>query len=534
MKKLSLGTQTFSKIINDKCVYVDKTKYLYQLIQGNCYFLSRPRRFGKSLLCSTLKDFFLGKKELFNGLWIARHVNYSWSVHPVIHIDFSLIAHKTAEELSASLMRYLNDIATMYCVEKLATTTPGEMLRKLTIALFEKHESKNCVVIIVDEYDKPILEHINNPDKANEMREILRLFYEFIKGLDEYLRFVFITGVCRFSKTSIFSGLNQLNDITMNPQYAHLVGYTEEEINTFFKDHLKQTAYNRNMSTKELSTHLRILYNGYRFWQDQPIGLRSSSGNELARVYSPISILKFFDTSIFENYWFESATPTVLINLLKKNNYSVEEFAQLKASTDELATFEPDDLPLATLLFQTGYVTIKSYDSVSKNYLLEAPNQEVRESLFKYILSLVTQYRQSQINDRLQTLRHSLEINHIDQFIKQLKQFYTEVPYTIAINQEKYYQTIFYVILKLINMNPEVEKATNVGRIDTIIETNEVIYIFEFKLNVSAEVAMKQIVDMKYYEPYLERGKTIMLIGVNFSTKEKNIADYVFKNLETV
>jgi len=532
MKKLSLGTQTFSKIINDNCVYVDKTKYIYQLIQGNCYFFSRPRRFGKSLLCSTLKDIFLGKKDLFNGLWIEKNSDYSWPIHPVVHLDLSLVAHKTPAELTASLMRYLDDIVEQHELEPLVHTTPGEMLKKLVMKLIKKYGEKNKVVLIVDEYDKPILEHISNPDKSSEMREILRSFYEFIKGLDEYLRFVFITGVCRFSKTSIFSGLNQLNDITMDPRFAHLVGYTGEEINVFFEDYLKQTAKNENVSVDELNNKLKFLYDGYRFWKDQSIGLRSLEDNELARLYSPISILKFFDTSLFENYWFESATPTVLIDLLKKNNYPAEELDNLKASIDELATFEPAKLPLSTLLFQTGYVTIKVYDEANKNYLLEAPNQEVKESLFKYILALITNYKHSQINDRLEGLRCSLENDNMDGFIKQIKQFYAEVPYTITVEKEKYYQTIFYVILKLINMKSEVEKATNIGRIDMIIETNRTIYIFEFKLNGSAKEALKQIIEKKYYESYLKQEKKIMLVGVNFSSKEKNITECLFQGLE--
>ncbi len=381
MKKISLGIQTFSKIINDNCIYVDKTKYIYQLIQGNCYFFSRPRRFGKSLLCSTLKDLFLGKKDLFNGLWIEKNTDFAWQVHPVIHIDLLLVAHRTPAELTASLMRHLDDSAEHYDVGPLAHTTPGEMLKKLTLNLLKKYGDKNKVVLIIDEYDKPILEHINDLKTANEMREILKAFYEFIKGLDEYLRFVFITGVSRFSKTSIFSGLNQLVDISMDSRYAHLVGYTDEEINIFFDDYLVRTAHDQQLSTEELKNKLRFWYDGYKFWKDQPLALRSLEGAEPSRLYTPISILKCFDTSLFENYWFESATPTVLLNILEKNGYPVEKLEYMEASIQELATFEPENTPLTTLLFQTGYVTIKSYNEANQNYLFQVPNQEVKESL---------------------------------------------------------------------------------------------------------------------------------------------------------
>jgi predicted AAA-ATPase/PD-(D/E)XK nuclease superfamily protein len=531
MKKLSLGIQAFSKVINDNCVYVDKTEYIYNLIQGNCYFFARPRRFGKSLLCSTLEDLFLGNKELFKGLWIYEQSDFDWQKHPVIYIDFLLIAHKTPTELTESLMRYLDDSADNYDVGPLVHTTPGEMLKKLTIKLVKKYGGTQKVVLIIDEYDKAILEHIHDIKTAHVMREILKSFYEFIKGLDQYLRFVFITGVSKFSKTSIFSGLNQLVDISMDPRYAHLVGCTSEEINFFFEDHLDCSARKQELAPQELQDKLRIWYNGYRFWNDQPRGLRSSVDTEPARLYAPISILKCLDLSRFENYWFDTGTPTILLKLIEKNGYPVEQLGSLEASIQELTTFEPEHISLVTLLFQTGYITIKSYDEIKQNYIFDVPNQEVKDSLFNYILEYITKCARSTINTTLRELYDSLMHNQMDTFIVHMKLFYSSIPYTVVIEKEKYYQTIFYVILKLLNIKAEVEKATNIGRIDMVVETEKFLYIFEFKLNGSAQNALQQIYDTHYYQSYVKLGKQIVLVGITFSSKERNISDYLFEEL---
>lgn len=535
MKNLPLGLQSFSKLIENNCVYVDKTKYIYDLIKGNCIFFARPRRFGKSLLCSTLKELFLGKKELFKGLWIYENTDYSWPVHPVIHIDLSQVVKTGPEELSKSLMRSLDDVAKLYKLEKLEHTFPSEMLKDLTINLFEKFGSKNRVVIIIDEYDKPILDNIDKIDIAQSMREVLRNFYEAIKPLDEYLRFVFITGVTRFSKTSIFSGLNQLDNISMDQKHAHLLGYTQEEIVTYFGDHLNKIVREKMISSKDGIEELKILlcswYNGYRFWGEQQVIREKTERKELARVYSPFSVLNFLEKEDLRNYWFESGTPSFLIKVLEKNNYPIELFENLQADMNELMTFDINNIPLATLLFQTGYATIKDYDVVYQRYSIVMPNYEVKDSLLKSILTGMTKHSTSTINAELIDLRVALDAEDLETFIDKIKKFYSTIPYTIAIDKEKYYQTIFFLILKLVNLKPEVEKATNIGRIDLIAQTNKILYLFEFKLNGSAQMALQQIFDMKYYEAYQGQGKKIKLVGVNFSSEVKNITEYLYEDL---
>jgi hypothetical protein len=530
MKKLPLGIQTFSKVINGNYIYVDKTQVIYKLIQGNCVFFARPRRFGKSLLCSTLEDLFLGKKELFKGLWIDQNTSYDWPVHPVVHIDMSTIPHGNSDELIKGLWRYLAAEAKIHTIEIAPAAAPGEILRDLVIGLFAKSGGMG-VVLIIDEYDKPIISNLHDSVKADDMRNALKSFYEVIKGLDRFLRFVFLTGVSRFSKTSIFSGLNQVVDITMDPRYAYLVGYTEDEITTYCDEYVRLAAENKHKSAEELIDEMREWYDGYRFWYDLPPLLRKRYGQEPAKLYTPFSILKFFDTMMFGNFWFESGTPAFLLELLKQNKYSSVSLDQLRASAEELSSFEPSKITLTTLLFQTGYVSIKSYDDESKNFLLGIPNREVSESLYNRILGALTAYQQNQINDYVKEFRQSIERHDIDFFVKRLKQFFVEIPYNIALEQEKYYQSIVYMTLRLVNMSVDVVRATNVGRIDMVVETVHRIYIFEFKLNKSARVALEQIKGKKYFERYLSSGKLITLVGMNFSSKDKNIDEWVVEDL---
>ncbi len=528
MKKLPLSLQTFSKIIEGNYVYVDKTEHIYRLIQGDCFFFARPRRFGKSVLCSTLKELFAGNKALFKVLWIDKNATYNWPKHPVVHIDFNGILADTTENLNLSIMRYLKEIAELEGIEQLEMTSPGEMLRSLIIKLIKKYGSK--AVLIIDEYDKPIVRHLGNHLHVEAMRETLKNFYEFIKSLDEHLRFVFITGVSRFSKTSIFSGINQLDDISMDPRSAHLVGYTESEIKIFLHDHIQEASLNASMEPSDFLEKMRLWYNGYRFWEDQSSRFRQLS-DEPVRVYNPFSVHHNLDKPRFESYWFATGTPTFLLDLIKHNHYSIAELDNPKASLTELSTFEPSQLPLTTILYQTGYLTIKSYDSASRNFTLIYPNKEVEDALTGFILTSLTDIKNNQVNDYTEHLRNALNTHNIHEFVEYLKSFYVLIPNTIHIAQEKYYQTIFYTILKLIGMAIAVEISTNIGRIDAVLKTNSHLYIIEFKLNKPASVAIEQIENKHYFEKYLHTNKHITFLGISFSSKEKNIVDVVIKDL---
>lgn len=529
MKKLPVSAQSFVKIITGNYTYIDKTEHIYRLIQNDCCFFARPRRFGKSLLCSTLKSLFLGKKELFKGLWIERESNYAWPVHPVVHIDFLSIPHKTPEELDAALKRYLIDIALSYDLPLLETTTPNEMLGKLVKQLHKKFALG--VVIIIDEYDKPILVHLHNMPVAEQMREILKSFYEVIKALDEYLHFVFITGVSRFSQTSIFSGLNQLLDISMSPDFAHLVGCTEQELSMVFSEHLEAMAYAQKISTETLICQMRSMYNGYRFWRNQTLRQMDTFEHGIEKVFNPFSIVNALHQTVVINFWITSATPVFLINLFKENHFPVVSFEELKADLSELGTFDIENLPLTALLFQTGYLTIKSYDTATKNFTLSYPNAEVRDALLNEMLKLMVSLESNKINALITKLLDDLAAKNTAEFLKGLTEFYANIPYDLYIAKEKYYQTIFFVVLKLIGVVIDVEISTNIGRIDAVVETKNYLYIIEFKINKKASVALEQIREKKYFERYLSDQRQIILMGISFDTDLKNIGDFLVEAL---
>ncbi len=524
MKKLPLSAQTFSKLIEKNYVYVDKTEYVYRLIQGDCYFLSRPRRFGKSILCSTLKSLFQGKKELFKDLWISKNTDYSWPVHPVIYIDFNKIAVKSSDELNQSLMRYLNMIAEFEDIKPLEMTNPGEMLYGLILKLVKKY-NKN-VVLIIDEYDKAIVDNVDKPELILEMQNSLRAFYNFIKGCGEWIQFIFVTGVSRFSKTSIFSGFNHVEDISMDYRFAHLVGYTEAEIKHYLSEHIAYASQQTEYDQDEFIDMMRQWYDGYRFWENPPSKINPES---IVRVYNPFSIHHNLTNPIFKDYWFTSGTPTFLLKLMESNQYSLADLNTLKESRSNLSAFDPLSLSLTTLLYQTGYLTIESYDDESKNFLLKYPNLEVQEGMSNQILVWLSKLKNAQINDYLKVLHESLQKHLLDQFIQKLKEFYVLIPNTIHIKQEKYFQTIFYTILKLIGVQIEVEVSTNIGRIDAVIKAEKYLYIIEFKLEKSPTVALEQIESKKYAEQYFADKRPMTLIGITFSEKERNISVYSFK-----
>lgn len=524
MKKLPLSIQTFSKLIEGNYVYIDKTEHIYRLIQGECYFFSRPRRFGKSILCSTLKSLFQGKKELFKDLWIDKNTDYSWPIYPVIHIDFNGINIKSAQEFRESLISELNSIAEQENIHSLEVTEPNHMLKTLVIRLKKKYNKR--VVLIIDEYDKAILEHLTKPDSLPTMHDTIRSFYTIIKSLDEWLQFVFITGISRFSKTNIFSGFNQIFDISMEPKFAHLVGYTEAEIEKYLSEHTTAAIQEHHYELDQFKKLVKEWYNGYRFWEDP---LLSQSKTEIGRLFNPYSVHHNLNKPKFKSYWFLSGTPTFLLEVIKKNNFPIESFENATIDEADLGSFNPEALSLKTLLFQTGYLTIKDYNTETNNYILTYPNQEVKEALLKEFLLYLSATPKDKINNYSQELQNALATNDIPSFIETLKQFYILIPNTIHIKQEKYFQTIFYTILKLIGLKIDVEVNTNIGRIDAVIKTEKYLYIIEFKLEKSAIQALEQIDKKQYCQRYKNDKRKIIKIGITFGEQEKNIKDFTFK-----
>jgi len=504
-KYLPLDVSEFPTMILENYVYIDKTEYIYNLFSrgGRFYFLSRPRRFGKSLLISTLKELFLGNKKLFENLWISTS-DYKWEEHPVIHLDFSVIPHFTAEELRVSINKELTIIAQNYNTA-IDETLPEETLK----ALVRELSKRNKVVILIDEYDKPILDHIKNLEESDRQREVLKSFYDSIKGLGLYLRAFFVTGVSRFSKTSLFSGLNNLNDISLDPETAQLLGYTQNEIEIDLAPYLEDFANERKVSTPELMLDLKKWYNGYRF------------SDKEVYVYNPFSVLYALDKKRFANYWYQSGTPTFLIHLIEKQYNSIEDINTLEFSQESLGNFSIDKIPLIPLLFQTGYLTISDYDQKTNKFKLDFPNFEVERSFTQFFVETLTQSSNGQLNRLSSQLIHALNTNDLTQFCSILTALFAHVPYTLIKKQEDYYHILFQFLLSLLSLESQSEILTNKGRIDLVLSTATHTYIFELKLNTSPEIALAQIKQRGYYERFLHQGKEVVLVGLAFTPKDK-------------
>jgi hypothetical protein len=523
LKPLPIGIQTFADIIEGNYTYIDKTQDIYGLVKEpkGVYFLSRPRRFGKSLLVSTLEALFQNRRELFNGLWIDSS-SYQWQEYPVVRISMPAVdASMTIDDLNIALQERLMEIANEYKI-KLEYARASIMLRGLIVKLEETYNQK--VVILIDEYDKPILDNILDTPKAESVRGFLRTFYSELKENDSKLRFIFLTGVSKFSKVSIFSGLNNLEDISMRNEFTSLCGYTQEELQSNFKEYIDlYEEFDSGYSFKnreELLETIREWYNGYRFTKSE------------IRVYNPFSTLLLFKNKQFDNFWFETGTPKFLVDLIKEKNYNLRELTNKSVTELNLSNFSIEQPPILTTLFQTGYITIVQHlsDQISSSqYKLDYPNREVKNSFANYLLDYSLQSEPSV--DYMKNILKAISANDIDLCMNTFKSFFAAIPYSIQEKKsshikENYYQSLMYVAFELIGLRPRAEDLTNIGRADMVVETNSAIYIFEMKVDKSPDSALAQIHEKKYHEKYLHLAKPIKLIGVEFSSKERNITEF--------
>lgn len=521
-KSLPIGVQSFKKLIEENFIYIDKTKYISDLTStGLYYFLSRPRRFGKTLLCTTLEQLFKGNRKLFHSLAIDS-TNYSWEEYPVISISFATMAPKSATVLSAAIEKTLRNIAKNYGVEiDKDEPTLGMKFKSLIMSLAKK----NRVVILVDEYDAAILRNIDNFNVANECREVLSDFFSALKDgkVDEYLRFVFITGITKFSKTSIFSGVNNLQDLSLDPRAAHLLGYTADEIEANYQDYLSEIVQKTGQKKKEILEHVRFWYNGYQFADFEAI--------ETQKVYNPYSVMLYLQNKVFDNYWFDTGTPTFLMELLKKQDYPITSIEGAKIHKSKTKTYAIDKIKLIPLLWQAGYLTIKSYNPTTKNYTLTFPNEEVRVSFFENVMENLTDVDTALLSSFVSKLSQSIQKPDLKTFFETLKVFFAQIPYDMHIPLERYYQSIFFSIMTLLGSHVICEDRTHNGRIDAVIETDNQIFIFEFKIDKSAQIALDQITTKRYYQKYLLKEKPIILVGIQFDTQDKNISDWIAQEL---
>lgn len=519
-KYLPLDVSSFETMIVGNYQYIDKTKYIYHLFSGGnrYYFLSRPRRFGKSLLISTLKELFLGKKKLFENLWIGSS-NYQWVEYPVIHLDFGIIDHGTPEELKLALGWKLKTIGQNYNINLDQAPTLSSML----ILLVTELSKKNKVVILIDEYDKPILDHLHTIEEAREQQAVLHSFYSTIKGLDAYLRAIFITGVTKFARTSVFSGMNNLNDISLSPEACQLLGYTQEEISECFQDYISLFSQKTQMSGSDILEKLQYWYNGYRFCEAD------------VKVYNPFSVLYCLNKLSFNNYWFKSGTPSFLVHIMRKKIAEAAELEKYTIISKQALdrTFEITDIPLLPLLYETGYLTIKKYDETLQQFTLDYPNAEVRESFKSYLLAALTHTEVSTVETITTRLITALNNDDLEQFCMLLQTLFAHVPHQLyARKKEADYHTIFQIVFSMLGTNVQSEVSTNKGRIDAVIITKSAIYIFEIKADDTAENALHQIEEKKYYEKYLFQNKKITLIGLAFNQNNNTLdLDFVIKKL---
>ena len=514
MKNLPLGIQTFSKLIKGNYLYVDKTKSIYDLIStGMEYiFLSRPRRFGKSLLISTMAELFSGNKDLFKDLWIYDKIE--WTSYPVIHIDFTQLDFESPDRLKESLNLFLEKIA----LSKGITLDSRRSYKEKFSELIEKLSVKERVVILIDEYDKPIIQFLETGkiETAKENRDVLKSFFGVIKGADPFLRFVFITGVSKFSRVSLFSDLNNLTDITLSQKFATLLGYTEAELLHYFPEYIGNLAEKQQMPVPALLEKIRSWYNGY-------------SWDGINFVYNPFSILHTFNEGKFENYWFSTGTPTFLVQLLKTRKKELMDFENYRTRSYAFDTSDLDKLNIGGLLFQAGYLTIKkiTQENDESIYHLTYPNREVWVSFFLHLFGGIIEEDIGGSSQVLDRIREAIIGGEIDRFIRELQSLFASIPYHIFIHEkEAYYHTVIYLILRLSGAEVRCEIPTNTGRIDAVLETGKNIYIMEFKIGTAQE-ALAQIKTMKYHEPYRTNGKKIILLGVGFDPDNRNVADYL-------
>lgn len=514
-KPLPTTTANFRDIIEGGYVYIDKTRYIYNLAQlsKGAWFLSRPRRFGKSLFISTLEEFFRGNRELFHGLWVT-HSDYEWTEHAVIRLDFNRAPSSTAAELQNNIQRYLQRVADEYEIR----LGDGPYYAQFDDLIFRLAQRKP-VVILIDEYDKPLIDNLHNLPEAKEIQATLKGFYGVIKAMDRYIRMSFITGITKFSRVGVFSDLNNLTDLTLHGDFATAFGLTEAEIRRDLADYITPFFHREGSSEEALLDKMRYWYNGFCFAPDAQ------------NVYNPYSTLLLFYNQRFSNYWFESGSPSFLIKLIHNSSFDLEELTNLELSELAFSTFELDRLSIIPLLFQTGYLTIKEYFAERQGYRLGFPNYEVENAFMVYLLDAFSNTRQGLSDAYLRRLTAAIQTNDLDQFFKVLQIFFANIDYDLQLDHEKYYQTIFYLIFKLIGLRIDAEVKTNDGRIDAVIELETRIYLFEFKLNKSAQEALKQIEDREYYRKYELSGKVITCVGANFDTTKRMIDEWSFLDI---
>ena len=502
-----IGIQTFADIRNKGYVYVDKTALMHRLVTtGEYYFLSRPRRFGKSLLVSTMEAYFSGKRELFKGLAVDS-LEKNWVEYPVLHLDLSGASYNSIEILKSKLNSFLSRYENQYDINS-SETVESVRFDNLIEAISTK--TGRQVVILIDEYDKPIIDNLTRPELRESFREQLQGFYSVMKSKDAFIRFGFLTGVTKIGRMSVFSGLNNLQDISMDERYVDICGISEKELKTYFDESVKELAQANRLTTEECYEKLAKMYDGYHFCENT-IG-----------IYNPFSLLNTFSKMKFGAYWFETGTPSFLVKYLKEGNYNLDNISKYDVSIEELnGTNYADPKPI-TLMFQSGYLTIKGFDEEFKSYYLDYPNEEVKSGFLKSLSQLFT----PALNEGEFAVSHfvrALRSGRVEDFMTRFTAFLAGNNYAVQGDLELYFQNTMSVMFTMMGLYVKTEYNTSNGRIDIVIDTADYVYIIELKRDQSPEVALQQIEDKGYDKTFLASGKQIIKLGINFSSETKTI-----------
>lgn len=509
MLKYPIGVQTFEEIRTGGYVYVDKTEYVFRLAdEGKYYFLSRPRRFGKSLLLSTMEAYFRGRKELFGGLAVER-LEKEWKVHPVLRLDLGGASYNTREDLDNKLSQVLAEWEALYGVTNVYQTFATRFDEVITCAA----RRTGCkVVVLVDEYEKPIVDNLGNKELRDYFRSTLQGFYSVIKTQDDKIRFGFLTGVSRIGHMSIFSGLNNLRDISMSRKYASICGISEKELKEYLNEGVCEMASAHGLGTEDCYNRLKQLYDGYRFC------------SECTGMYNPYSLLTALADREFGEYWYATATPSFLVSYLMRENLSLNELTLDHVRPQILTGTNAEHISPVTLLYQTGYLTIKEYFRDTDEYLLGYPNKEVENGFTESLAQLYIPKEEEVSEFSVNRFAKDLREGDIEMFLQRLKAFLADNDYQVQGKAELYMQNTMYVFLKLLGQRVEVERHTSNGRIDILIQTEKYVYVIELKRDKDPDNALDQIVSRGYEWPFIaEKGRKIFKIGINFSTATRRI-----------
>ena len=511
MMKYPIGIQNFGEVRCGGYVYIDKTPWMWKMVdEGKYYFLSRPRRFGKSLMVSTLEAFFSGQRELFKGLFVDS-VEWDWQQYPIMHLDLNTDKYDAPEVLVNRLELFLSQHEEKYGRKEYEKSL-GARFEGIMKRAYER--TGRQVVVLVDEYDKPMLQAIGNEALQSEYRSTLKAFYGALKSCDRYIKFAFLTGVTKFGKVSVFSDLNSLEDLTMLPQYTSICGISEAELHRCFDDEVALLAEANRITKDQCYERLKRDFDGYHFDVDAPA------------MYNPFSVLNTLKNKTFRDYWFETGTPSFLVYQLQKTNYPLEMLTREQLFEDALNSLDVMDENPLPLLYQSGYLTLKGYDERFKLYSLGFPNREVEEGFVKYLVPFYSPNKVEKPQLFIANFVKDVQNGNAEAFMQLVERFFDGGDYQVVGKAELYFQNTLWALFKLLGLYVDVERHTTDGRMDILVQTPQFVYILELKIDQSANIALQQIEEKQYAKPFAGDGRTIYKIGVNFSSETRRVTEW--------